>query len=98
MAWALIGGGNHQVLAAKKYAMTAVKIQTTGASSIDSALLYVVPVPSTALEGGTKTITLDDGRATPFITIVDCDLRRCHATLRTRCGSPSAGGMRPRSA
>src|SRR4030095_2809228 len=35
-----MGGGNHQVLAAKKYAMTAVSIQTTGASSIDSALLW----------------------------------------------------------
>src|SRR5580765_4117306 len=40
MPCALMGGGNHQVLAAKKYAMTAVSIQTTGASSIDSALLW----------------------------------------------------------
>src|ERR1035437_4955961 len=51
---ALMGGGNHQVLAAKKYAMIAVNIQTTGASSIDSHLLYAVPVPSTASDGGTK--------------------------------------------
>jgi hypothetical protein len=44
----LIGGGNHQVLAAKKYAMMAVNIQTTGASSIDT-LLYVVPGFPTAI-------------------------------------------------
>src|SRR5450759_5199058 len=54
MPCALIGGGNHQVLAAKKYAIIAVSIQTTGASSIDSHLLYAIPVPSTASEGGTK--------------------------------------------
>src|ERR1017187_4889383 len=54
-----MGGGNHQVLAAKKYAMMAVSIQTTGASSIDSA-------PPTAFTVGTETITLDERRATPF--------------------------------
>src|ERR1019366_5756939 len=54
MPCALIGGGNHQVLAAKKYAIIAVSIQTTGASSIDSHLLYAIPVPSTASERGTK--------------------------------------------
>src|ERR1035438_658865 len=68
MPCALMGGGNHQVLAAKKYAMMTVNIQTTGASSIHSTPLRV-PVPSTELTLGTKTITLQEGRATPFTSV-----------------------------
>src|ERR1017187_2057069 len=46
MPWAEMGGGNHHVLATKKYAITTVSTQITGASSIP-ALLYEVRYPST---------------------------------------------------
>src|SRR5450759_2006049 len=64
MPCALIGGGNHQVLAAKKYAMIAVSIQTTGASSIDSTPLRG-PSSLYCIRTWNEIITLDQVRATP---------------------------------
>src|ERR1019366_8929642 len=64
MPCALIGGGNHQVLAAKKYAMIAVSIQTTGASSIDSPPLRG-PSSLYCIRTWNEIITLDQVRATP---------------------------------
>src|ERR1035437_4325424 len=64
MPCALMGGGNHQVLAAKKYAMMAVSTQTTGASNIDSPPLRD-PSSLYCIRTWNETSTFDEGRATP---------------------------------
>src|ERR1035437_10016158 len=69
MPCALIGGGNHQVLAAKKYAMIAVSIQTTGARSIDSPPLRD-PSSLYCIRTWNETSTFDEGRATPVAFFV----------------------------